>query len=160
MVKRYIHRSVGSDELHSLVGLAGLEEQEFFVRNPHLEPIYRDRLFCVALCQGAALQYLGRGYGVNDFDIHFFYLQNPAKPRLSRAIKHVTTDVGAFKNVEVDFIRTLVPVSAMKGTISMVEGLQKFLSLQPSANAKHLAAKAVVGLLPKEVFGSQIWPPR
>ena len=81
MAKQYLNRPVTQAELDALASLAAAEEIAFFRRNPHLVAPYRDRLLAVALCQGAALQLLGRGYGVNDFDVHFFYAQNPAKPR-------------------------------------------------------------------------------
>jgi hypothetical protein len=55
-------------------------------------------------------QYLGPGYGVNDFDVHFFYLQNPRKPRLTRARKRIVADVVSFDNIAVDFLRTIVRV--------------------------------------------------
>jgi hypothetical protein len=112
----------------------------------------------VALCQGAALQFLRRGYGVNDFDVHFFYAQNPEKPRLSRAVKRVIADVGAFQGAPVDFIRTVVPEGVASGARDTVEQLRNFLRRQPTANARHLAEKAVVGLLPRELFGETIWP--
>lgn len=154
MKKHYIDRPVGNTELQSLVRLASEEERAFFKRNPHLVRPYQKRLLAVALCQGAALQYNGDGYGVNDFDIHFFYLQNPSKPRLSRAVKRIFANVGSFADVPVDFIRTVVPDS---GTKSIVERLSSFLRQQPTANAKYLSRKAVVLILPKPLFGKVIW---
>src|SRR6185503_8612564 len=121
------------------------EEQEFFRRNGHLVPLYRERLLAIALCQGAALQYLKRGYGVNDFDIHYFYSQNPKKPRLSRAVKRAWTSVGGFEHVAVDFVRTVVPslVSSNKQPVSII---RTFLRRGVTPNAHHLAMKAVIGI--------------
>src|SRR6476660_6270507 len=99
MPKRYVQRPVGLAELQALTTLAKAEEAAFFDRNSHLVRPYRDRLIVAALCQGAALQYLRRGYGVNDFDVHFFYSQNPQKPRLTRAKKRMHSDVGQFKDM-------------------------------------------------------------
>jgi hypothetical protein len=113
----------------------------------------------VALCQGAALQYLGRGYGVKDFDVHFFYFQNPAKPRLSRAVKRIWATIGSFSNVQVDTVRTVVPGSpGAFGQESSVELIQRFLRSQPTKNAVHLAKKAVIGILPEDLFGLVLWP--
>jgi hypothetical protein len=83
----YIDHPVSWAELRDLRTITIGEEIRFFDCNRHLSQAYRDRLIAVALCQGAALQYLQCGYGVKDFDVHFFYSQNPAKPRLSRAVK-------------------------------------------------------------------------
>ncbi len=111
MGKHYIQRPVGRAELRSLLELADAEKQAFFDRNPHLARHYRRRLLAIALCQGAANQYIRRGRGVNDFDVHFFYSQNPAKLRLSRTVKRIFATVGTFKKkMPVDFIRTVVPV--------------------------------------------------
>ena len=159
MAKRYRHAPVGKAELRSLVELALAEEAAFFERNPHLIRPYRDRLLAAALCQGAALQYIGRGYGINDFDVHFFYAQNPAKPRLSRTVRRVYADVGAFRNVPVDFIRSVVPSQRPGKQRALVPFLQVFLIDQPTSNAAHLARKAVVGLLPHRLFGTIVWPP-
>jgi hypothetical protein len=93
MSKHYVQQEVAEVELSSLVTAAEQEEEGFFQRNPHLIELYRSRLIAVALCQGAALQYIGRGYGVIDFDVHFFYAQNATKPRLSRAVKSIWTSI-------------------------------------------------------------------
>jgi hypothetical protein len=158
MPKNYIHRSVGRLELEALVPLAVSEEASFFARNPHLVQPYRSRLICASLCQGAALQYLGRGYGVNDFDVHFFYRQNPAKPRLSRTVKRVWTTVGNFRNVAVDFVRTVIPTGLCAESEAPVELVRKFLLHPPTDNAHHIAQKAVVGLLPLALVAVVIWP--
>ena len=160
MGKTYIHQPVGSSELRALAELATAEEAAFFERNPHLELSYRGRLIAVGLCQGAALQYLGRGYGVNDFDLHFFYRQNPRKPKLTRARKRVFADVGTFDNVPVDFLRTVVPSRVhVPKRAAAVEILRAFLRQAPTLNSRYLAKKAVVGLFPRELFGIVVWDP-
>ena len=152
----YINQPVTLKELRDLKTHAVEEEEAFFKRNPHLVEPYRQRLILVALCQGAALQFLGCGHGVKDFDIHFFYAKNPDKPRLSRAVKRCkAADVGAFSNVPIDFIRTVGPNLKPDDAIQTV---QEFLRHKPTSNACHLSKKAVIGLYPNEVFGKQIWP--
>ncbi len=159
MENSYIDQPVTLDELRSLATLAAEEEKAFFERNSHLIGFYRQRLILVALCQGAALQYLGRGCGVKDFDVHFFYAQNSDKPRLSRAVKRNFGCVGAFPNVPIDFIRTVVPGAQphLKPKV-VIQTIQEFLNSKPTKNAEHLSQKAVIGLYPDEVFGKQIWP--
>jgi len=160
MPKHYVQRPVGRAELQALTTLAKAEEAAFFERNRHLVRPYRDRLIAVALCQGAALQYLRLGYGVNDFDVHFFYSQNPQKPRLTRAGKRVHSDVGRFKNIPVDFLRTVVPARVkVARTAGRLAILEAFLEQTPTPNARHLAEKAVVGLMPEAIFGVIVWQP-
>jgi hypothetical protein len=158
MAKTYVQQQVGEVELRGLAALAQQEESDFFVRNPHLSEPYRDRLIAAALCQGAALQFVGRGYGVADFDIHFFYRQNPSKPRLSRGVKRITANVGNFEHAPIDFVRTLVPVwlcSSREGDAETL--LRAFLGQKPTSNAKYLSQKAVIGLTPQTLFGRIIW---
>jgi len=157
--KVYVDQPVGRTELRALREIASEEEVAFFRRNPHLEALYRRRLLLIALCQGAALQFLGRGYGVNDFDIHFFYAQHPDKPRLSRAVKRTHARVGAFANAPIDFVRTVVPKTGVAvASPSPVDQIRAFLAKRPTANAAHLAEKAVVGLHPRDLFGVVVWP--
>ena len=157
--KQYIDRPVGLRELRSLRQLALAELDAFFIRNPHLIAPYRRRLLAAALCQGAALQFLGCGYGVHDFDVHFFYSQNPKKPLLARAVLHRRASVGRFPGVRVDFIRTVVPRRVLLSRVTdPIAQIRAFLIRAPTSNAKHLAAKAVVGLLPQSIFGVTIWP--
>lgn len=159
MTITYINRPVGVVELRALAELAMAEDADFFARNPHLVAPYRDRLLVAALCQGAALQYLGQGYGVKDFDIHFFYAQNPEKLRLSRPVKRVTADIGAFPSIDVDFVRTVVPrATPGANTADAAHTIQDFLTRAPTRNAWHLKRKAAIGLYPKDAFGLQLWP--
>lgn len=159
MCDDYLNRAVTLDELRGLALLAKEEESAFFQRNPHLAKPYHDRLILIALCQGAALQYIGAGYGVKDFDIHFFYAQNPAKPKLSRAVKRVHTTVGSFPERPIDFIRTVIPdVDMPFGPNAIIKTVQEFLLTSPTANAWHLSQKAVVGLSPDDLHAVQVWP--
>jgi len=157
--KHYIHRPVGLSELRSLTQLGLQELDAFFTRNPHLTAPYRDRLLAIALCQGAARQFLGCGHGVNDFDLHFFYAQNPEKPRLSRAVAHRFESVGNFSRIRVDFVRTVVPVRVLLSRVTdPAAQIRSFLEQAPTQNAKHLAKNPVIGLSPESVFGLTIWP--
>jgi len=156
----YLQRPVADAELRDLAALAESEEEAFFTRNPHLAEPYRSRLLLAALCQGAALQYLGRGYGIKDFDIHYFYQQNPSKPRLSRTVLRIAADVGAFPGAPVDFIRTVIPLHVCReAPTGAVHRIRRFLSSQATANARNLAEKAAVGLWPPRFLGAVIWPP-
>jgi len=105
-----------------------------------------------------ALQYLGQGHGVKDFDIHFFYLQNPAKPRLSRAVRRMTAEIGAFSSIPVDFVRTIIPLGQAHAQASSVEQVRRFLGSARTQNALHLARQPVIGLLPDGLFSVIIWP--
>jgi hypothetical protein len=153
----YVHKPVTTAELRALAGLALQEIEDFFIRNPHLVSFYEDRFVAAALCQGAALQFVGIGYGVKDFDIHFFYRQNPTKRKLSRRVKRIIANVGQFADVPVDFVRTVVPQSLSTRFASPKALLRAFLEAEPTKSARCLAEKGVVGLLPQSIFGQVVW---
>jgi hypothetical protein len=153
----YHRRLISEGNLKELLLLAKQEEARFFTANPHLIDPYRDRLLAICLCQGAAWHYTGVGRGVKDFDIHFFYRQNPKKPRLSRTVKRIWATVEGFPgDMPVDFVRTVVPL--IDDQQSIARSIQGFLTDGPTANARELSKKAVVGLHPKRLFGKVIWP--
>jgi hypothetical protein len=87
-------------------------------------------------------------------------MRNPAKKRLSRAVKSVYGQVGNFPpGMRVDFIRTVIPETiAANGPSDAASIIRRFLTTQPTANAWHLAKKAVVGLLPNTLFSQILWP--
>src|SRR5579864_698329 len=153
----YIHQPVGHKELKALRRVAAKEESEFFSRNSHLVKPYRSRLIAAALCQGAALQYLGQGHGVKDFDVHFFYSQNPTKPRLSRTVKRISAGIGAFPDIQVDFVRTIIPYEPAFEQTDSIEQIRRFLGSPRTQNALHLARQPVIGLLPDDLFNVIIW---
>lgn len=154
----YINQPVTARELCDLARLAAVEEEEFFVRNPHLSKPYQQHLILVALCQGAALQYLGCGYGVKDFDVHFFYAQNPEKKILSRATKEVCACIGAFPVLPIHFMRAVMPETQPCLEVGAAsQAVREFLRNKPTKRAYHLSKKAVIGIYPTEMFGIEIW---
>jgi hypothetical protein len=56
---------------------------------------YRDRLLCIALCQGAAQHYVDGENGVKDFDVWSFFSAHPAGPFPYR--RRVERDFGRSK---------------------------------------------------------------
>ena len=73
-------------------------------------------------------------------------------------VKRIRASVGLFRNMPVDFIRTVVPSpNSMARADRSVELLRAFLMNPPTRNARFLSQKAVIGLLPEELFGAVIW---
>jgi hypothetical protein len=147
------------EHLKLLARLATEERDAFFVRNSGQVGIHKDRFLAAALCQGAALHYLGRGNGVKDFDIHLFYEQHPERRQMSRKVYSILGNLPGFGPRNVDFIRTVVPQDiAERYSRELVPTLRRFLEDRRTANARHLAEKAVVGLVPDAILGTVIWP--
>ncbi len=147
------------EHLRLLSRLAGEEREAFFERNPTQIPLYRDRFIAAALCQGAALHYLGKGDGVKDFDIHLFYVQRPDRGQMARTVRSIREEVPGFGPRKIDFIRTVVPGRLIQGPSGdRVGTLRRFLEVRPTKNARHLAEKAVIGLIPEAILGMVVWP--
>jgi len=152
------YKELNEKHLRALAEIAEKERNDFFTRNPRQIAFYKNRFLAAALCQGAALHYLGLGNGVKDFDIHFFYEQHPVRKQMARAVRSVIIDVPDHGRRQVDFIRTVVPprfVAEGKDNVSVV--IRKFLEGRPTQNARRLANKAVIGLIPEASFAMVIW---
>lgn len=158
-IEARLYHPITEEVLRILASLAASEQQDFFERNPSTVPFYRNSFLIAALCQGAALHFLGEGNGVKDFDIHLFYRQHPQKRQLSRAVYSRHRDFPVFGRRRVDFIRTVIPEAIAGGAHgSVIELIRAFLQHRPTANAYHLSKKAVVGLFPDSIIGTIIWP--
>ena len=167
--ERSVERITLGDLMH-LGDLARVDQGHFFERRPE----YRDRLLCTALCQGAGLHYVhvSSGHpqpnGVKDFDVWTFFARIPGLRFPDK--RHTHADFGPsrfgrwdselkrfshFTGRRVDlFMRDLaVPVDA-----DPVAALRSYLCVPRTTSAKHLAAKAVVMIVPAERLGEVVWP--
>ena len=158
-VRNRVYLPVRKRHLRFLAQVTKIEREAFFRRNPSQVSRYRNRFLAAALCQGAALHYLNRKNGVKDFDIHLFYVQHPKHKQMSRAVKPVIMEVPDFGIREIDFIRTVVPERFDHGAEDPVASvLQRFLERRPTSNARFVAEKAVIGLIPEHLFARVVWP--
>jgi len=117
---------------------------------------------CVALCQGAALHYLDRTTGINDFDVYTFYRRHPAKDWYGRRIKRrdfgdpkfgQSLDRPEFVGRRVDCCARSIDVASRE---DVETALRRYLREGRTKTATLLAAKAVVLLEPN--CGRVVWP--
>jgi ankyrin repeat protein len=155
---------VGIDDLRLLGALAARDRTELFFRNPGTGRLYADRLFAVALCQGAALHYLDGATGVKDFDVWSFYTESPVRrfPPRRRARADfgdprfgVSLDSPHFIGRRVDLIGR-----SIRGAdpADPVGSLQRYLATARSQSARLLARKAVILIEPAHLLGTVAWP--
>jgi hypothetical protein len=149
------HEPLTLDHLKLFASWAQDEHEAFFRRRPHQRARYADRFLFAALCQGAGLHFVNGTNGVKDIDFYQFYHQHPEHRMMSRGPFSRNRDVPGFGVRTVDWLRTVVPDAFVKTDIS--ELVSGFLSAPPTANAKHLRKKAVVGLVPEDIFGRVLW---
>jgi hypothetical protein len=149
-------------DLDRLRQVAVSARQGFFSRKPKCLAL-RDRVICVALCQGAALHFVDGRNGIKDFDIWTFYAGLPSVRYPARAIQN--RDFGdpkfgsdpynpGYVGRRIDLIgRSLgVEVGA-----DPAEALQHYLKEGRTASARLLAQKAVVLLEPEDLLGTIVW---
>jgi hypothetical protein len=148
-----------------LAEIARTDREDFFRRHARWRP-YKERVLCVALCQGAALHYVDRKNGVNDFDVYTFYDARPnSGPYPPR--RHARADFGAskfgkqpggasFEGRRVDLLGR--SIARPKG-MSWVQAVRHYVGSGPRGSTPwHLGRKAVVILEPKRYLGKVVWP--
>ncbi|MBS0454197.1 MAG: hypothetical protein JSS14_23085 [Proteobacteria bacterium] len=151
-------------DLERLLTIAQTDIDDFFARRSDWAALYRDRLLGFALCQGAANHYIGRGDGVQDFDVYAFFAEHPNRRWYAK--RHVTRDFGDakfgqslscpnFQGRRVDLLSRGLPVEP--GT-DLEEAIQHWLKAGSSTSAGLLGQKAVVLLSPHDCLGKVAWP--
>jgi hypothetical protein len=154
------------------LGEIAAEDRDFFYRK---HPEYRDRLVCVALCQGAAKHFVDmeagaeRPNGVKDFDVWSFFAAIPGQ-QFPAAIRHRHFDFGPsrfgaepaqpakfshIKGRRVDVFLRDLPVGL---DADPVEALRGYLERRRTDSARALAAKAAVLIEPAALIGTIAWP--
>ena len=155
-----------------LLGQMAAEDRELFYRR---RPEYRDRLLCVALCQGAGKHYVDvardslNPNGVKDFDVWSFFAAIPGE-RFPADKRNRHVDFGPskfrrwsnelerfrhFTGRRVDLLMRALPVPP---DADPVGGLREYLAEGRTRSAQELAAKGVVLIEPESLLGTIVWP--
>lgn len=142
--------------LSHLGALAARDRERLFARCPHLA-IYRERLLCVALCQGGALHYVDGCNGVKDLDVWSFYASGPGPQYPPRRKAHATYPASGLTgwSERVDLLGRYIDLVADPDPVAH---LLHNLRTQPTYSARCLAEKAVVLIEPHARLGEVIWP--
>ncbi|MEA2827735.1 MAG: hypothetical protein QOG43_2174 [Actinomycetota bacterium] len=154
------------------LGRIAAEDRERFYRK---RPEYRDRLICVALCQGAGKHFvdMANGFsepnGVKDLDVWSFFAAIPGE-RFPADRRNVGVDFGPskfgrqepdqvapqfrhFVGRNVDLLMRALPVPVGADPAS---ALRDYLSEGRTKSAQELAAKGAVLIEP--AVGTVVWP--
>ena len=156
------YRPIGFQDLFALARIARQDREIFFSGHPEWAKAYAKRVFCTALCQGAAKHYIDSTTGINDFDIYTFYKRHPQKRWYAKRIKSYdfgdqkfgqSIDKPNFAGRRVDCLGREIEVD---GDEDCVAALRRYLQEGKTETAKLLAQKAVVLLEPN--CGIVVWP--
>ncbi len=146
-------------DLQRLGQIARADREAMFSRNPRWA-LYRGRVLCVALCQGAALHYIDGATGIKDFDVWTFFAAHPRRPYPDPALyrgntsrdfgpsrfgRHPADDRRRFTGRRVDLLSD--SIEAALGAAPRA-GVQAWLSAARRGTPAHLARKAVVLIEP------------
>jgi hypothetical protein len=153
-------------DLKRLLRIARLEREDFFSRHKEYAILYRKRVLCAALCQGAALHFINGGTGVRDFDVWTFYAEHPEASfphwhserydfGASRKFGRLPDAPESFRGRPVDLAGRSIGASPVDDPI---EALQHYLRRGSTPVARRLAGKAVVLIEPEPLAGYVVWP--
>lgn len=156
--------SITLADLKRLGEVAALDRKDLFERLPKYA-VLEDRLFAVALCQGAAKHYVDGENGVKDFDVWSFFNHNVDKVKFP-VRRVVNYDFGDGKFGQSDDRPNYVGrrVDCMGRVISSenyhdpIEAIKQYLRTMPTKTAYELAQKPVVLIEPAHLRGMVIWP--
>ncbi|MBI2058352.1 MAG: hypothetical protein HYT87_01140 [Nitrospirae bacterium] len=149
-------------DLERLAAIAEADRSELFARRPNLAAL-SGLVLCTALCQGAALHFVNRRNGINDFDVWTFYRAHPNFSFPSRRV--VDRDFGNPKfgrssnrpkyiGRRVDLIGRSIPCLTED---TPVTALRRWLTSR-RRSPSFLSEKAVVLLQPANYRSLVAWP--
>ncbi len=152
-------------DLERLADIARQDREDFFYRQPEWAKFYRDRILCVALCQGAAQHYIDSTTGINDFDVYTFYEAHTQKAWYAKRIKSYDFGDPKFGKSKdrPDFIGRRVDCLGRSLTLFGDEGvetaLRRYLREQKTETYRLLSYKAVVLLnrCAEKLFGRKTY---
>lgn len=151
-------------DLERLGSIAMNDLEGLFDRRAETRHLYKDRLFAIALCQGAALHYLDGKTGIKDFGVWSFFRSNPERafPYRRRGVSAFddskfgqSDDAPAFVGRRVDLMGRSIPDADQADS---VEVLRRYLRAGATKSARRLAEKAVILIAPVNLIGTVVWP--
>jgi len=154
-------------DLIRLGEIARVDHERMFRTNDNWA-LYADCLLAVALCQGAALHYLGGRNGIKDFDVWTFFARATGRPFPDPALyrRNKPADFGPsrfgrtltapawFHGRRVDLLSRSLDVSA---DADPAKAIINWVAASSTTSARKLAQKAIVLIAPMP--GNVIWPP-
>lgn len=151
-------------DLKRLARIAREEREDLFQRHREWALLYRKRVICSALCQGAALHFINGTTGVSDFDVWTFYAQHSEAAFPHHLVTH--RDFGqsrfgrdaaspAYRGRRVDLTGRSLPCEPGDDPVTI---LQEYLHRGDTPSSRELRLKAVVLIEPDQYLGYVVWP--
>lgn len=132
------------------------DREGLFERRPYLA-LFRERILCVALCQGGALHYVDGRNGVNDLDVWTFYERegdHRFPPRRRGVAQYYGSGLTDWSE-RVDMMGRCINKAISPDPVA---SLHEYLRRPPTGTAWFLAKKAAVLIEPASRLGEVVWP--
>jgi hypothetical protein len=158
------YRRIDDAALARLALVAKADREDFFHRNPRWDRLYRDRVLCVALCQGAALHLIDGRNGIKDWDVWTFFRKHPdaSFPPRRRGEREFGDSRYGRSIVRSQYVGRCVDLIGRSISAEIDEDpatcIRRYLTAGETESARQLAKKAVVLLEPVHRRGEVIWP--
>jgi len=164
VIEERSYLTIDDDALARLAHIAKTDREGFFRRNPRWDRLYRDRVLCVTLCQGAALHFVDGRNGIKDWDVWTFFREHPdgAFPPRRRGEREFGDPRYGRSTVRSQYVGRCVDLIgrsiAAEDDEDPVQCIRRYLTSGKTESARRLAQKAVVRLEPADRRGEVIWP--
>lgn len=158
------YKALTLEDLRRLGELAAADRECLFGRKRQTGELYRNRLFAVALGQGAALHFLDGTNGINDFNVWSFFTESTERffPYRRRGVVDlgdpkfgVSDDSLQFVGRRVDMIGRSLKEADPGDPIG---SLRRYLLQGATKPARCLSQKAVILIEPDRLLGHIVWP--
>jgi hypothetical protein len=157
-------KRITKSDLKRLARIAREERDDLFERHHEWALLYRKRVICSALCQGAALHFINGTTGVSDFDVWTFYAEHPEAPFPHHLVTHRDfgksgfgrdTDSPAYVGRRVNLTGRSLPCEPGDDPVAVLQG---YLHRGDTPSSRELRLKAVVLIEPDGYLGYVVWP--
>lgn len=160
------YERITRNDLKRLLSIARQERDDFFARHKEYAILYRKRVLCAALCDGAALHFTNGVSGVRTFDVFTFYAEHPEAPfphwheerydfGPGRKFGRLPGSPETFRGRPVNLAGRSIDASPADDP---VEALHYYLRRGATPVSRRLAEQAVVLLEPEKLMGYVAWP--
>lgn len=158
------NKEITHKDLRRLGEIAKGDRLSHFSLHPETGKLYSNRLFAVALCQGAAMHFVDGKTGIKDFDVWSFYRARPKRmfPPRRRGKADFGNPKFGITETNPDLAGRRVDLMGRSIESSNysdpVEVLRRYLRAKKTKTAKLLSQKAVILIEPSHLLGTIVWP--
>ncbi|WP_135611116.1 hypothetical protein [Methanococcoides sp. AM1] len=162
------------EHLQKLRHITVKDQDSFFSRYPKYN-LFREKIYCILLVQGAALHYVNGINGIKDFDVLVLYKENGNKydedgkliriyPKrvcsydceMAEFGRYPNDDIDKYPNRRVDVLMREIG-NDLTDNSDLITAINKYFENGTTQSIKEWRKKAVVGIWPDEIQSKVMW---